>query len=165
MPTKPQTYQLKITLNGIRPPIWRRVLVADDSTLNDLHYVIQAAINWTDSHLHKFEVKRKSYMDPFQGDPYPGGFFGSWAEDEAQVQLRDLKLTAGERFYYEYDFGDSWGHSVLVEKILPRDPEVALPVCLKGKRAGPPDGCGALRSTPRLKPLRVVLQVRHSSRP
>jgi hypothetical protein len=46
----------------------------------------------------------------------------------------------------KYDFGDSWEHVILVEKILPPEPGVKYPVCLTGRGACPPEdgvGCGA----------------------
>ena len=46
------------------------------------------------------------------------------------------------KFSYTYDFGDSWEHSILVEKILPKEPKVSYPLCIKAKRACPPEDCG-----------------------
>jgi hypothetical protein len=45
---------------------------------------------------------------------------------------------------YEYDFGDSWEHELLVEKILPPEPGVRYPLCLKGKGACPPEDVGGV---------------------
>jgi len=49
-------YEFKITLLGISPPIWRKILVPDNYTFWDLHVAIQDSMGWTDSHLHEFEV-------------------------------------------------------------------------------------------------------------
>ena len=54
-------YQLKITLESVEPPIWRRVVVPSEFTLYDLHRVVQIAMGWEDSHLHDFTIKRKRY--------------------------------------------------------------------------------------------------------
>lgn len=51
---------------------------------------------------------------------------------------------AGVRFLYEYDFGDSWEHTLRVEKILPPEPGVHYPQCLAGKRACPPEDVGGV---------------------
>jgi hypothetical protein len=112
-------------------------LVADDSTLYDLHQVIQRAIGWDGTHLHDFEINGQSYTDPFDQE-----YMNYGRADEDRVRLRDLNLAEGARFRYTYDFGDAWLHQLQLEKILPRDPETVLPVCLKGKRAGPLEDVG-----------------------
>ena len=43
---------------------------------------------------------------------------------------------------YTYDFGDGWEHDVVVEKILPFATGLAIPICVDGKRNGPPEDCG-----------------------
>ncbi|MBV8883014.1 MAG: hypothetical protein JO235_03295 [Chroococcidiopsidaceae cyanobacterium CP_BM_RX_35] len=37
-------YKLKVVLLGISPMIWRRLLVKSDSTIADLHYILQIAL-------------------------------------------------------------------------------------------------------------------------
>jgi hypothetical protein len=56
------------------------------------------------------------------------------------------QVAAGERFKFrhEYDFGVSWLHQVLVEKILPLEPGQDYPVCIKGRRACPPEDVGGM---------------------
>ncbi len=54
-------YQLKITLKGVRPPIWRRIQVKSDITLHALHRTIQTVMGWEDEHLHDFNIKGVLY--------------------------------------------------------------------------------------------------------
>ncbi|MCC7209914.1 MAG: plasmid pRiA4b ORF-3 family protein [Anaerolineae bacterium] len=129
-------YQLKITLVGSKPPIWRRVLVTDDTRLSTLHQIIQAVMPWENAHLHQFVIAKKDYTDPaFELDD---------AYNERVMPLSKLGLKAKSRFKYEYDFGDSWEHEIRVEKVLDPDPEVVYPRCTEGERAGPPDDCGGI---------------------
>lgn len=130
-----QTYQIKITLKHIRPPIWRRLLVPSTIKLPVLHQTLQIAMGWSDMHLHHFVQGRRCFgvADP----EYP-----SSVKDERNVRLDALLLDAGDRVDYEYDFGDGWAHTITLEKVLPFDPQVRLPVCLKGARACPPEDCG-----------------------
>lgn len=133
-------YQLKITLRDIRPPIWRRVQVQGSETLEHLHYVAQIAMGWTNSHLHSFSAEGVEY-----GVPMPDfGFDELGLKDESKVKLG--KLISGEKFklFYQYDFGDSWEHEILVEKVLKLDLAVDYPICLKAKRACPPEDCGGI---------------------
>lgn len=148
-------YQLKITLKDIRPPIWRRVHVHSDITLAQLHWVIQLAMGWTNSHLHSFSIQGIEY-----GVPMPDlGFDELDLQDEQLVKLS--RLVPGEKFKfsYLYDFGDSWEHEVLVEKVLPREPDISYPVCIKAKRACPPEDCGGAWGYPEF--LEVIKDPEH----
>ena len=139
MATKHATssYQIKITLIGSKPPIWRTVLVPGDIKLDALHIVIQVAMGWTDSHLHQF-IANKQFYGMLDDD------LDMDVEDETKYKLSQLLTKEKDSLVYEYDFGDSWEHKILLEKILPFDANIALPVCLKGKRACPPEDCGGV---------------------
>ena len=104
--------QLKITLSGSRPPIWRRVLVPEGVSLSGLHNVIQDVMGWTDSHLHGFHRNGERFGLP---DPDVDEERGV---DERTVTLKDLGLSLKDRLGYIYDFGDGWEHVLTVEKIL-----------------------------------------------
>lgn len=130
-------YQIKVTLKGSKPPIWRRLEVSDQITLAKLHKILQAAMGWTDSHLHQFIIGKTYYGEP---DKEMG--FETFSEN--RVKLHQLPLREKSKFIYEYDFGDSWEHEILIEKILPGTEGSKLPVCLKGKGACPPEDIGGL---------------------
>jgi hypothetical protein len=66
------------------------------------------------------------------------------AHSSRKVKLSQLVTAEGEKFTYEYDFGDPWEHIILIEKILPPDPKQKLPICIKGKRACPPEDVGGV---------------------
>ena len=130
-------YQIKVTLRGSKPPIWRRIQVAGDTNLGKLHRIIQEVMGWYNSHLHEFIIDGEHY-----GEPSPDDFFD--VEDENKFKLSRVVFGEKSRLVYEYDFGDSWEHVLLVEKILPPEPGVRYPICLKGKRACPPEDCGGI---------------------
>jgi hypothetical protein len=132
-------YQLKVTLEGSKPPIWRRLQVAEDTTLGELHDIIQVAMGWTDSHLHQFIVGGTYY-----GLPDPDWDDLHEMRDERQFRLDEIAAKEGTKFRYEYDFGDSWLHEVLVEKIMSPAPEEEYPLCVKGRRACPPEDVGGI---------------------
>ncbi|HYG34291.1 MAG TPA: plasmid pRiA4b ORF-3 family protein [Clostridia bacterium] len=136
-------YQLKIMLVGTKPAIWRRLLVRGDATLDYLHAVFQVTMGWTNSHLHQFVINEQRYLDP-KAIVEPSA--GETPEfDETKTKLMDVLPTAKTWFVYEYDFGDSWEHVVMVEKrLIPDRPMRHFAECLAGKRAGPPDDCGGV---------------------
>lgn len=127
-------YQLKITLRGIRPPIWRRVRAPGTTRLAGLHDVIQTVFGWTDSHLHQFVIAGRTYGQPDD--------FDELVEDESGVSLAQAAGTRTKRFLYVYDFGDNWEHDVLVEKVLASGSGSDRPLCLGGRRHRPPEDCG-----------------------
>lgn len=129
--------QIKITLREIKPPIWRRVLVSDQMTLWDFHVVIQSVFGWAGYHLHEFKIGNVLY-----GDPEDSEFMDFVKEDEELYKLSDFNFNKGSHFTYLYDFGDSWKHAILIEKVLPYEKKLRLPQFLEGKRATPPEDVG-----------------------
>jgi hypothetical protein len=137
---KADIYQIKVTLEYSKPPIWRRIQVPGDANLRKLHRVLQEVMGWSDYHLHRFIVGEAYY-----GEPHPDyEDFGFQLRDEKRVKLAQIVPGEKFKFFYEYDFGDGWEHQLLVEKILPPEPGVHYPRCLKGKRACPPEDVGGV---------------------
>lgn len=138
--TEKKIYQLKISLRGITPPIWRRIHVPGDTRLSTLHPIIQVVMGWTNSHMHQFKVGETYY-----GETYPDDMDGMpETRDERKARLEELVSRPRAKFVYEYDFGDSWEHEIALEKILPAEAGVKYPVCLEGQRACPPEDCGGV---------------------
>lgn len=137
MSSTDKIYQIKVTLRHSKPPIWRRLLVSGDATLFDMHKIVQIAMGWTNSHLHQFIIDGEYYSILSEEDWEP-------VIDERKYRLAKIASTGKRKFIYEYDFGDSWEHEIVVEKILPIDPKVKYPYCVKGKRACPPEDVGGV---------------------
>lgn len=142
-----QIYQLKVTLMGSRPPIWRRLQVGARTNLETLHEILQVAFGWTNSHLHQFEIGEERYSLPEFGLDE----FGDEVKNERRARLDQLGLEAKKKLIYEYDFGDGWEHQVVVEKVVEKEPGVKYPRCLAGKRSGPPEDCGGVWGYERLQ--------------
>jgi Plasmid pRiA4b ORF-3-like protein len=127
-------YQLKITLQDVRPAIWRRVQVPGTLTLAALHYVVQIVFGWTDSHLHGFCVGEHRYGLPREMDED--------LRDESRVTLDEVVGRHTKRFRYVYDYGDDWFHDVKVEKVLAGNTASPEMTCMDGHRNCPPEDCG-----------------------
>lgn len=133
-------YQIKVTLRHSKPPIWRRIQVPGDINLAKLHRILQVVMGWEDYHLHQFIVGGTYF-----GQPHPDyEDFGLEMRDEKRVKLQQIVPGEKLKFVYEYDFGDNWQHDLRVEKVLPPEPGVRYPRCLKGKRACPPEDVGGV---------------------
>jgi hypothetical protein len=129
-------YQLKVTLADVKPPVWRRIRVRGDLSLERLHVVLQRTLGWRDEHLHEWIVGGRRYGIPEPDEPEYE------VEDERRLTLREAGPIPGARFEYVYDLGDGWRHHVMVENMDLPDPALRHPECLAGQRACPPENCG-----------------------
>ncbi|MBI2323981.1 MAG: plasmid pRiA4b ORF-3 family protein [Chloroflexi bacterium] len=152
-PQPDDVFQLRVSLMGINPPIWRRVLVPQDVTLPQLHVILQIVMGWTNSHLHQFKVGDVVFAEPHQ-EHEPGPI------DYRRITLNQIAPRRGSTCVYEYDFGDSWDHLIAVADELPVE-TVSFPVprCLEGERACPPEDCGGAYGYADL--LRALRSPRH----
>ncbi len=140
-----RVYQFRIVLKGIEPPVWRRIQVPEIYTFWDLHVAIQDAMGWLDYHLHAFEITNPATLqrdtigipnEDWQ-DEFPT--LAGWQIPIGTYFSPDNRVTE-----YLYDFGDSWEHTVTLEKVFPRDRSVRYPICVAGKRRCPPEDCGGV---------------------
>ena len=146
-----EKYQIKISIKGIKPPIWRRIELSPLTLLEDLHYIIQDSMGWTDSHLHYFKKGNVCYQ-PEEQLQEEDEVYGYRIEnvDYTNIKLSDILTKEKDKMTYMYDFGDSWEHEVVLEKIIATDKELSDPVCTGGKRACPPEDCGGVPGYMRL---------------
>jgi hypothetical protein len=138
-----RVYQFRIALKGIKPTVWRRIQVPEIYTFWDLHVAIQDVMGWLDCHLHQFklfEPMTRTKVDigiPDKDDDYE--ILPGWRQ-----KIQDYFSTDNKTAYYIYDFGDNWTHTILLEKILPREKGSAYPLCIEGERCCPPEDCGGI---------------------
>ena len=139
-PTVNKIFQFKIELLDISPPIWRRIQVPEGYTFWDLHVAIQDSMGWTDSHLHAFRIygPGNDIVEIGLPDPYSErDVTPDW-----ELKLSKHFRAPGDRMEYEYDFGDSWRHSVVLEEVSPAEPGAKYPRCIEGERNCPPEDVG-----------------------
>lgn len=135
----PKIYQLKISLNGVKPEIWRRFQMRGDNSLVRLHNIIQNVMGWEDCHLHAFDVGSASYTHPdaIEHDEYDLGYL-----DASKMNIAEAFQNIGDGCRYRYDFGDNWEHTIVLERILEPTPGERYPLCIDGARSCPPEDCG-----------------------
>jgi hypothetical protein len=114
-------HRFHIELEGIDPPIWRRIRLPSSYSFWDLHVAIQDAMGWLDCHLHLFHVRNPETGElesigipddePYLDEPLclPG-----W-----DVSIARYFVNEGDTASYEYDFGDDWRHTVVLEGVDP----------------------------------------------
>ena len=96
--------------------------------------MIQAAMGWTNSHLHAFTVGDARFGMCF--DDYPEGEI-----DEQTVTVLQA-LLGRKKFTYEYDFGDGWEHTITIETEFRTPHALKFALCLAGENACPPEDSG-----------------------
>jgi Plasmid pRiA4b ORF-3-like protein len=127
--------QVRITLADVAdPPVWRRVLIPSAYPLDRVHTVIQAAMGWQNYHLHAFRLGDESYAAADPDDEL--GYL-----DESKFRLGDL-VAGADLINYEYDFGDGWDHTLVVEARTVAEDGNVYPACVAGEGACPPEDCG-----------------------
>ena len=141
----PVILRVRVDLDGIKPPIWRRLDLASDLTLDQLHTVLQSVFGWHDAHLHSFlrgdsryDRAAERYLTPFDVAEGDDGVL------ETEVRLDELFVDRGDKLFYTYDFGDSWEHTLVLESTTARSDDDPAVRCVSGRREGPPEDCGGI---------------------
>jgi hypothetical protein len=153
--TELQRFVVRVDLRHAKPPIWRRLEVRSDLTLDVVHRVLQAAFGWTDSHLWRFSLG---------GDPFSSSsqvFLCPWDVEEAEfedegglpaaaIRLDEAVQSPGEILSYAYDYGDNWELTLRLEHVLTAAAGTPSAVAVDGRRAAPPEDCGGRRTADEL---------------
>lgn len=138
-------YTLKISLKNTSPPVWRRIVLEGDLTLDEVHDVIQECFDWNDSHMHEF-----SLGPAYSGGPVyvPSdqmavrGLGRREATPEESITLAEVLPSVGDSMTYLYDFGDDWIHEVRVETITEDDAATPTHRCITGRGMSPHEDSG-----------------------
>jgi hypothetical protein len=139
--TAPDIYQIKVTLLGTNPPIWRRLLVPADMTLALLHETLQTTMGWDNEHMHEFRAGQRRFGAPEPAAPF---MTRPRLESERRVCLSAVLLKVGAKMIYTYDLGDNWEHVIVLEKQLLEEQQTTYPVCADGQLTCPPEDCGGI---------------------
>jgi hypothetical protein len=112
-------------LDDAQPPIWRRLDLRSNLTLDLLHQVLQVAFGWTDSHPHRFSLgggfnhHSQLFLCPYDMDNK------EWEDDDGLpatgTRLDETLCEPGDTLRYLYDYGDDWELMLRLEEVLPAD--------------------------------------------
>lgn len=128
--------QLKMSIKGMHPPVWRRVLLPIDMTLGDLNLVIQAAFGWQNSAIYRFEDAYGKYSDLSRTE---NEFWFDEDNDSRETGLKDVLYEKRQKIKYEYYAKHMWELTLTVENMLKNNPLFVLPSCIDGRRNAPPE--------------------------
>ena len=156
-------YRLRVTLDGIEPPIERTFELLGEETFGHLHDVLQVAFGWDDCHLAQFELDGQ-LVSRTEEDPDPWGYGSgrrgsrSWydepdeLDDDDDAPMGEMNslivapvLERPGTLRYRYDLGDDWVHTITVESRTTLGETVGLlPRLVSATRATPPDDLGGV---------------------
>lgn len=128
------------------PVVSRTIQIRGDQTLDDLHYAIFDAF---DEHMYEFQFgkkpqdrKAKRYVLPMALEDVFGGLPGEEEEppqeDLTQTTIASLGLKPRQSFWYWFDFGDDWWHSIKVKAIEEEVPKGKYPKVTERVGESPP---------------------------
>ena len=140
MANKRIIFELRVSLDRVRPEIWRSLLVAKTDTLDELHDTLQTAMGWESCRTHRFGKILST-----RGDWQEGIKFIETIRNEHKIRIKDVLRKPGDRIVYMHDFGESWGHEIELECVHLINPKGGYPWILDGERASPPKDCGGPR--------------------
>lgn len=140
-------FHVRVDLDGAEPPIWRRLELRSDLTLDVVHQVVQETFGWLDYHLHRFSLggrpfdpAAQQFLCPF--DVEESDFDGEGGVPAAGVRLDETMQQPGYELAYVYDYGDYWELTLRLEEVLPAAADAPTAVAVAGERAAPPEDSG-----------------------
>jgi Plasmid pRiA4b ORF-3-like protein len=137
-------YQIKCKLLHTKPAVYRTILVDSNTNFYELHHIVQLSMGWGNYHLFNFRYHDYWLELPNEEDETDNGFSRFQKIDPRAIALKEFFISPKSKIIYTYDFGDSWNHEIQLQKILAPDSSIAVPYCLKGKYACPPEDCGSI---------------------
>ncbi len=115
-------YRVHVSLRRIEPFIWRRIELSSQTTLKQLHRILQIAMGWENYHLHEYIVDGRRYGTPDPAYDSPGEIIR-----ETVVRLATVLPQPGAEILYVYDFGDYWQHDLRLEAVFLAESGIKYP--------------------------------------
>lgn len=133
-----KAHVLKVALSHSKK-VFRKIAILGDQSLDELHGVIFSAFDRYDEHLYSFFLPEKptrseraiwqsdQFCHPMAMDEYdeiPNKY------DASAVSIDSLGLGVKQKFYYLFDYGDSWWHEITYEGVTACDVDACPAVIL-----------------------------------
>lgn len=147
-PATRQVLTVRVDLHRSTPPIWRRLELRSDLSLEDVHTVLQTAFDWAGYHSWRFAAGGAPFDDDAQ--QFLCEFDFEEGEDPdgvpaGEVRLGELLQTEGDTLEYLYDYGDGWDLGIVIDSVREAEADDAPARAVGGRRAAPPEDFGGLR--------------------
>ena len=139
-------YTVRVALRGIKPPIWRKVIVPSNISLRLFGDLILELMGWMGEHLNQFRKGDSYYAPAYQREDETPSLYGRDENfNQEDFALGEILREKGDAMVWEYDFGDGWEHDVRLSSVEEyAEGEERKIVFVSGKRACPPEDCGGI---------------------
>lgn len=135
-----KAYQIKVTVKGSKPPVWRRMIIPAGITFDQFSNMINEAMEWSGYHLYSFTFSKLGVC--FEKIDEEWDIDDEKALESREYQIDDF-MESQKSFMYTYDFGDDWEHTITVEKVIEDyDQDCAQVIKFKGNSF--PEDCGGV---------------------
>ncbi|MEJ6543551.1 plasmid pRiA4b ORF-3 family protein [Brachybacterium paraconglomeratum] len=155
-PSVVRVLTVRVDLHHSTPPIWRRLELRSDLSLEDVHTVLQTAFGWAGYHSWRFAAGGEPFDEATQQFLCASGVEEGEDPDgvaAGEVRPGELLQSEGDALEYLYDYGDGWDLGIMVEAVREAEAGDAPARATGGSRAAPPEDCGGLRDEEDLKTL------------
>lgn len=139
-------YTVRVVLRGIKPPIWRKVIVPSNISLRLFGDLILELMGWMGEHLNQLRKGDSYYAPAYQREEKLPPLFGRIRNyNQEDFALGEILCEKGDTMVWEYDFGDGWEHDVRLSSIEEyTQGEARKKEFVSGKRTCPPEDCGGI---------------------
>ncbi len=141
---KPTILIFEIILLKTTPPVWRIIEVKQNTTLHELHAVIQVTMGWENCHLYSFTRSlEEHHIEIILPEYHPTKelFTGN---SPKEFKLRDIFRNVDDCIFYTYDFGDNWRHRIIFRGRKFETSPFGYPAVVAGARCCPPEDVGGV---------------------
>lgn len=138
-----KAYQIKVTIKGSKPPVWRRMIIPSGITFQQFSQMINTAMEWGGYHLYSFDFAKLGTYFQEKTDDWDMMPFGNTETLDAVEYQIDSYIEIQKSFTYTYDFGDDWKHMITVEDVI-EDYDQACACVIKFKGNSFPEDCGGV---------------------
>lgn len=145
---KPLVFKLRVSLEDVKPEVYRILLVPGSFNLSQLHILIQMSFGWNNTHLHEFKIGTNTYINMLAEKEH---VLSKLLMLDEKSCILSSAFNLGENYVYAYDTGDLWVHEIKVIGVEEHEDYIEYPCCIEGQNACPPDNCGGPDGYEKLK--------------
>ena len=135
--------QLSVRLQGVSPPVTRRLVISEQASLAQLHAALQVAFGWSYEHRYVFQIRGWQFGDPARA------IESALAGGGVDMPMAAFAFEINEPFQYHYNLFVPWKIDCRIESrsLVPMDQPLG---CLAARGESPDEDLEGPRPISRL---------------